>query len=84
MYINPVNKIFQIHLLSATKESNMKTKKELIHKLAEIRGLYAAALRERRLEEAGHLISGIRAMEWVLESPKPRVSPVNTRTRRVR
>ena len=75
MYIDLVKKkIFQTKSLSA-KENVMKTRNEVIDKLAAIRGLYAGALRERRFEEAGHLLSRVRAMEWVLEGPAPRVRP---------
>ena len=51
----------------------MKTRNEVIHKLARTRGQFAAALREGRVEEADRHLAGIRAMEWVLEGPAPSV-----------
>jgi hypothetical protein len=66
------------------KENAMKSRNEVIDKLAGLRGLYAGALRAGRMEEADHLLAGVRTMEWVLEGPKLRVRPANTHTRRVR
>ena len=58
----------------------MKTRNEVIKKLAGFRGLYARALRERRMEKADHLLAGVRVMEWVLDGPKWVVMPAETKT----